>query len=805
TLMPERVRPAHEAGFARYRRTHEPHLIGRPVRLPARRYDGSEIDIELVLAAVPVSAGGELIVGALRDLRDRVELERQLTLTRYARAATALAARLGARLSLNDTLKSVAQALANDFAAALARVWLYDAEAETLELRASAGLSTQLETSSRAHIKVVSHPYKVGHVARTRQPFFRNDLRGDPQLEQDLVERERLASAAVYPLLAGGELKGVMAAFFRHPLPAELGDLLGMVAAIVAYSVNDAQMFEREQAARQQAEAGALRARRLEAVTTVALTHARLDDLLRAFLARLRETLDVDTADIMLLAEEEPFLTLRVGLAGNAESREKVRIPLGRGVAGLIAQSQKPLVIDDLSTVEVWTPMVRQQRSLMGAPLLVGGSAIGVVHVGTFQPRHFTDEEMKVLLLAADRMAAAIDRARLFDAQRSARLRAEQAKERASLLSEASSLLASSLDFEVTLTRLAGRAVPDLADYCMVDVLEQDGVSRTLALAHVDPARAERLREIQRRWPQSPEQKLGAPRVIQTGQSALLGEVNDQMLVQAARDAEHLAALRSLGVRSAMIVPMRARDLVLGAVSFISTRSGRSYGPDDLAMAEELARRAAVAIDNARLYREAQTAVALRDEFLSIASHELRTPLTALQLQVQSILLDASRKPRTIVSSPERLVSKLQNAERQIERLGKLIGELLDLSRIGQGRVPLSLEQVDLSRVVREAAGRMAEQAARATCPIRVRADTAVSGRWDRTRLEQVVTNLLSNAIKYGAGQTIEISVTREGELARLCVSDRGIGIAPEHLERIFGRFERAVSARHYGGLGLGL
>jgi signal transduction histidine kinase len=192
-------------------------------------------------------------------------------------------------------------------------------------------------------------------------------------------------------------------------------------------------------------------------------------------------------------------------------------------------------------------------------------------------------------------------------------------------------------------------------------------------------------------------------------------------------------------------------------------------------------------------------ALRLRDEFLSIASHELKTPLTSLRLQFSLI------ERRMSGDSRERLGGKLDAARSQVDRLASLVNMLLDVSRIATGRITLELSDVDLTHVVQEALERLREVFEQAGCAVTLRAEGPVVGRWDALRLDQVIVNLLTNAAKYGQGQPITISVEGTAEHARLIVRDEGIGIAPEDLPRLFGRFERAVSARHYGGLGLGL
>jgi signal transduction histidine kinase len=221
-------------------------------------------------------------------------------------------------------------------------------------------------------------------------------------------------------------------------------------------------------------------------------------------------------------------------------------------------------------------------------------------------------------------------------------------------------------------------------------------------------------------------------------------------------------------------------------------------------LAEDIGRRAAIAVDNARLYRDAQEAVMARDDFLSIASHELKTPITALQLQAQG-LLRLAQKGTLATLAPERIVTKIELINQQTARLTNLATDLLDVARIRAGRFDLRMEEFDLVEVVRDVTARFDEHLTTAQCSVEIEADVPVLLWSDRARLEQVITNLLSNAIKYGRGKPIAMQINHEDNMARLVVRDQGIGIAAEHLDRIFVRFERAVSSRNFGGLGLGL
>jgi PAS domain S-box-containing protein len=206
--------------------------------------------------------------------------------------------------------------------------------------------------------------------------------------------------------------------------------------------------------------------------------------------------------------------------------------------------------------------------------------------------------------------------------------------------------------------------------------------------------------------------------------------------------------------------------------------------------------------DQKRAEDALRKAVILRDDFLSVASHELRTPLTSLKLEVANLSRIARRDSS---DGAPRLIAKVEKIDSQAARLHRLIDELLDVSRIAAGRLELHVELVDLAQIVNEVGVRFTEEAARVGSTLNVHAPKAVVGRWDKGRLDQVITNLVSNAIKYGDCKPIDVTLECESDRAVVTIRDRGLGIAPHDHERIFGRFERAASSRHYGGIGLGL
>jgi PAS domain S-box-containing protein len=374
------------------------------------------------------------------------------------------------------------------------------------------------------------------------------------------------------------------------------------------------------------------------------------------------------------------------------------------------------------------------------------------------------------------------------------------AAQRRRFLAEASAILLASLDYEQTLGRIARLAVPAVADWCVVDLVNDAGGIERVATAHVDPDKMLLANEFQKRYPPDPHAPSGVAKVIRTGEPELATEI-DRELIASIPDLERRRIVESLGLRSYVIVPLVARGRILGAMTCISAESERRYRERDLELLQELAGRVAYAVDNARLFKLSQEAVAVRDEFLSIASHELRTPLTPLGLQLEMLEQSLAR----MSPAPEGAARKLEIARRQVDRLARLVEGLLDVSRIATGRLHIEPEEMELEAALRDVVLEHRGLADRAGCSLELVSDGPVLGRWDRGRVEQIVGNLLVNAIKYSGGKPVEVRLTRDADQVEIAIVDRGLGIAAEDIDRIFERFERAVSARQYGGLGLGL
>lgn len=366
-------------------------------------------------------------------------------------------------------------------------------------------------------------------------------------------------------------------------------------------------------------------------------------------------------------------------------------------------------------------------------------------------------------------------------------------------LAEASKALNSSLDYRTTLATVAQLGVPEIADWCAVDMLSDSSAIEQLAVAHVDPAKAEWARELNKANPPDPNAPTGVPNVLRTGKSEFYPIITDEMLVAGAKNEEELELARRLQLSSAMTVPLTVGDRTIGAMTFVAAESGHHYTEADLAFAEEVASRAALAVENARLYREAQRAIAVRDEFMSLASHELKTPVTSLKMNVQVLQRQAERQGN------DDLAGRMTRMDRQIDKLTGLINDLLSVARIQGGRLEYIDEPVDLNAIVNEAVETI-QPTTRHRFEVTGTIDTPVRG--DRERIGQVMTNLLTNAVKYSPkADRVIVRLDADEAMASVCVQDFGIGITPEHQPHIFEQFYRVSdpAEKTYPGLGLGL
>jgi signal transduction histidine kinase len=527
------------------------------------------------------------------------------------------------------------------------------------------------------------------------------------------------------------------------------------------------------------------RKRRMEALRRTALLDSPAEESFDRLTRLTTRTLHVPVALVTLLDRDRQFFKSCVGLP--APWSDVRQTPLTYSFCIHVVATGQALVIEDARKHPVLKANLAVDElrvvAYAGFPLKTSeGDVLGTLCAIDTKPRAWSDDDLAILKdLAASVMTEIELRAtRELEGQaraaEAARVEAEAARQRFALLAELSGALSEQADLGRALTLAVRLAVPLVADGCVLDLLQEDGRLQREAVAHLDAHEEQRLRGI------SEPPGLFVPDV--GGTPSVAG---------------HLRLGDPGG--SSLRLSLVGRDRVLGAIGF-TTIPPRRLGDTEVELARDVARRVALAVDNARMHQALVDAVHTRDRFLSVASHELRTPLTTLRLQSQCLLRRTREGPPF---TGDELSTKAQVIERQVERLGHLVDELLDIARVREGRLRFHLEELDLSEVVRDVAGRFREELARSGSTLVLRSEGGTRGVWDRLRLEQVMTNLLSNAIKYGQGRPITVRVSQEGDAARLTLRDEGIGIAEKDQARIFERFERAVSEQHYGGLGLGL
>lgn len=389
---------------------------------------------------------------------------------------------------------------------------------------------------------------------------------------------------------------------------------------------------------------------------------------------------------------------------------------------------------------------------------------------------------------------------RLNEAEREA----ERATEALRLLAETSALLETPLEYEVTLASVAQLAVPHFADYCLILVQEKDGVYHRLLSHHPDPTLDTLLQEFVTTYPFNPTAPVGTARVVRTREPELHTEVGEAIYRAVALDEHHLELMRRVGANSFISVPLFARGQFLGALTFCRMVGRSPYDEHDLTLAKELGHRAAMAVDNARLYREAQEAIRTRDAFISIAAHELKTPLTSLY--GYSMLLRRRGEREGWVNERDR--KAIDTIVEQARRLNKMIESLLDFSRLEAGQLSIERAPVDVVALVKGVVAEVRPTLHQHTLDLHMDCPAPLLIHGDALRLEQVFHNLIQNAVKYSpGGGLVVVRLAREEGFARVEVTDQGIGIAPDAMTMLFTRFYRATApeVQQVSGLGVGL
>jgi PAS domain S-box-containing protein len=700
-IIPPALRERHRIGLARYLATGEGPVMNQRIELNAMRSDGTEFPVELAITRVP----GEtppLFTGYLRDISERKLEQRAKEMELRVTSATGKARDLSEALS--HCLEEVCRSESWHFGQA----WFRDTQSETL-LCAEQWYSTEARLEPFRELSLETRfPPGVGLpglIWQTNHAQWIADFRARGYPRSAKAAELGIVTAAGFPIHFGGKIAAVMEFFSLSARPA-----------------NPYLMRALE---------------RLGATLSGILERKRAEDVVRQAEEQLRLITDTVPALISYVDRNQRYVFTNQGYEewfGKSSSQARgmhLRDLLGSEMYSIALPYVERALRGEQVTYEANMPYPQRGHRWTQISYVPHQGPQGRVEGFVVMVTDITD-----------------------------RKREEDAKE---FLSESTKALSESLDYEQNLHHVARLAVPKIANWCAIHLLEDE---RIRCVARAPSAEG----------PSDAESRY--KRVLESG--------------------------RSEREPSSLCVPLIVAGQPVGAISMAITHPNRVFETRDSELAEELARRVAMSIDNAKLYRKAKEAVRARDEFLSIASHELRTPLTSQQLQLQGILRQVTKgHPEAL--SPDRMLRTLELIKRQGDRLTHLVSNLLDLSRINVGRLSLELTDTNLEDVLAAVLERLKEEIRRSGSTVNIRVDKNASGRWDALRIDQVVENLVTNALKYGNQKPIDVSVTSEDSSVALVVQDQGIGIDPSDQSRLFRPFERAASSRQYGGLGMGL
>jgi signal transduction histidine kinase len=521
-----------------------------------------------------------------------------------------------------------------------------------------------------------------------------------------------------------------------------------------------------------------------------------LDDVLRRITQAAAVAAETEGVFIETVDARKAEITC-VAAHGTKTPARGTKNPFEGSILQEVLQTREPQIIDDVNIESrpcALGELARsgQQCTAMVVPLIAENQGLGAIFL--IRPRHrpFPYAELPKLRILADMASVAMLRAQTIE-------KVHKVENEAHFLAETSKLLASSLDYTATLKSVAHLAVPSVADWCVIHLVEQ-GRIYIAELVHSDPAKNAIVERLRHKYRPRPDRPNSVERVIQTGKAQLTPEVTDELLREHSLDNEHLDLLRQLNLKSAILVPLTVAGEIFGSIGFL-TSDERRYDVDDLTFAQEIARHAAMAIHNARLYRDAQHAIRARDEVLRMVSHDLRNPVSSIQMTAN--LLATASLP------DEKRQQLLQVISHASQRMNHLIEDLMTIGRLQEGlEIPLDLAQVDPAVLTDEVCEAIGVQARAKSIDLRCkRPETIPTVRADRRRIFQVLSNLLDNAVKFTLeGGSIVLSCEAYDREVRFAVKDTGRGIDPKDLDKIFNPFWQARPGAYFGsGLGLAI
>lgn len=876
-LMPERFQQAHREGFQRFLATGESRLIGKTIELTGKRKDGSEVPIEISLSTWS-SHEGVFFTGILRDITERKQTEKRFKdFLESAPDAMVIVNERGEIVLVNSRTESlfgyVREELIgktvellipgrfrgahlgyrlNYFSEPSARpmgvgLELYGLRKDGSEFPVEISLSpirTEEGTLVTSAIRDITERKRAGEQLKKSEKLFAEaqeighvgswewDIAADKVSWSDALYRIYGLSPQSFHATYQGFLDrvhpddrafadSVVQKAFQEGTPFSFDHRIVLPGGEVRWLHGRGEVFLDAQG----------KPFRMAGTGQDITERRKTEDEIKRLNRELEQRVIERTTELFETHQE---------LRDEVEVRKHVQQALSEGEVRyrtLVETSPYAIVLTGLDTHVIFAN--RQAAMMHGfdnAEQMIGKNAFDFIAPEdrpramdnaekTLQTGSVRDIEYTLLRTDGSRFPAQVSATLILDAENKPKAflgvvrditNQKKAERRLRFLGEASRILASSLDYEATLKSVARLAVPDTADWCAVDIATDQGEVRRLAVTHVNPDKVKWAYELQRRYPPDPNAPRGVHHVLRTGKSEMYPDIPDSLLAESAVDSEHLQILRELGLRSAMIVPMMAHGRTLGAITFVSDAPERRYGPDDLHFAEEIARRAAVAVENARLYRKAhelnlelenrvrertaqlETVNAELEAFSYSVSHDLRAPLRAI-LGFSRILMEEHQN--VLNDGGKQVLNRICQNTKNME---KLIEDLLDFAHLG--RRAMEQREVNMDEIVKGASKEL--KSILQGKNFRLVAKKLPPAVGDAAMLRHVFINLLSNSIKFTlphASPSIEVGGERNGSQNTYYVKDRGVGFDMQYVDKLFGVFQRLHSAEEFEGTGVGL
>ena len=727
------------------------------------RKDGRTVWTQLSVSMIhPPSGAPSYFVGFLEDITVRRRTEQRLA-AQYA--VTQLLSECAVAQPADGSLHALLAAICTNLEWDAAAIWT--TEPNDAELRCAAwwdrggaegAALASFAADSRGRTFARGEGL-LGRVWEKGEPEWVIELGDDPARPRAAAARAAgLHTALAFPVMSGGTTYGVIECFSREA--RDIDEQMLQTAAVIGLELGQARERSRSEEAMRESEE---RFRRLTMVTVegVLIHEAGLvldanPSFAHMFGYELHEVIGKNAIELLAAPEYREAL------------REIVR-----------TNSEQPYEAEGIRR-----DGSRVAIEVLGRPATYHGRKVRVTSVRDITERKLMEQRERELVR-----------------EQVARAEAEAAGRRAGFLAEASRVLGASFDYETTLASLARLAVPALADFCIVDIANGDSEIARVGHAHVDPAKESVLRDMARFWPSL--SSVHHLRALLRGESLLVPELTAEAVREAWESEEHGRLLDELRPGSICGVPLRIGDRVVGSVVLYMSESGRRFGPDDLALAQELARRAALAVENARLFHEAQRATRARDDLLGIVAHDLRNPLGTIMMATELLKewLPAEEKPRES--------RQLAVVRRASDRMQRLIQDLLDIKRIETGGLIIEKREERAAAIVADAIEFLRPLATAAALTLEGNVPPDLPPLYvDPARIQQVLSNLVGNAIKFtpkGGRIVIHAAVESDREV-RIAVSDTGPGIPADQLPHIFGRYWQGKRSDRRGvGLGLSI